>query len=517
MASKNPQKPNVLFILTDDQGPWALGCAGNREIQTPHLDRMAAEGTRFENFFCTSPVCSPARASLLTGTIPSVHGVQDWIRQGNAAVEGDSAIEYLSGLTGYTDILSSQGYNCGLSGKWHLGDSARPQKGFAHWYAHLKGSDHYYTAPMFRNGALVHEPGYISDLITDDAINFIHSHIDDDRPFYSSVHFTAPHSPWARNEHPEEIVSLYDDCPFETCPQEGHHPEATLRMNREDAFECLRGYFAAVTAMDRNVGRLLDTLDEAGLRESTLVCFLSDNGFNCGHHGIWGKGNGTLTLNMFDTSVKVPAIFMQPGRVPKGVVQSGLVSGYDFMPTLIDYLGIDVPLDPTLPGRSFAALLKDNDARKDVDRDRIDKGDSGRDNHNPAGGRGGNRDHVVIFDEYGPVRMVRTEEWKYVHRYQFGPHELYNIKEDPGEEVNRYPEMKNRPLVTSLRLLLEEWFFTHVDPRVDAVREPVTGNGQIARPGLFSGGQLSFMQDRKVTTDPHYDPGMVKKKEKKNA
>ena len=113
-------RPNVIFVLTDDQGPWAAGCCGNDEIRTPYLDQMASEGTRFPNFFCTSPVCSPARASLMTGRIPSAHGVHDWIRDGN--MPPDPA-RYLDGLTCYTDVLADNNYTVGLSGKWHLGDS----------------------------------------------------------------------------------------------------------------------------------------------------------------------------------------------------------------------------------------------------------------------------------------------------------------------------------------------------------------------------------------------------------
>src|SRR5262249_42696166 len=128
-----PKRPNVIVILTDDQGCWAMGCAGNREIRTPHLDRLAATGTRLDNLFCVSPVCSPARASLLTGRIPSQHGVHDWIRGGNIAGDlgpGSRPLRYLQGLTGYTDVMAAHGYACGLSGKWHLGDSASPQHGF---------------------------------------------------------------------------------------------------------------------------------------------------------------------------------------------------------------------------------------------------------------------------------------------------------------------------------------------------------------------------------------------------
>ena len=131
--------PNIVLVLTDDQGPWAMGCAGNPESRTPNLDRLAATGVRFDNWFCTSPVCSPARASLLTGRIPSSHGVHDWLRGGNMTNGNDRAIEYLAGISGYTDLLAEAGYVCGLSGKWHMGDSLRPQQGFSYWYAHQTG------------------------------------------------------------------------------------------------------------------------------------------------------------------------------------------------------------------------------------------------------------------------------------------------------------------------------------------------------------------------------------------
>ena len=141
MASLNPDQPNILFILSDDQGAWAMGCAGNSELSTPNLDRLAATGVRFENFFCASPVCSPARASILTGQIPSQHGVQDFLRKGNSEfVQKDGMeINYMEGRTSYVQELSRNGYVCGLSGKWHLGNARLPQLGFDYWNVHAAG------------------------------------------------------------------------------------------------------------------------------------------------------------------------------------------------------------------------------------------------------------------------------------------------------------------------------------------------------------------------------------------
>ena len=140
MASRDPLRPNILYIVSDDQGAWALGCAGNNEIRTPVLDRLAAAGVRFENFFCTSPVCSPARASILTGDIPSRHGVQDWIRAGSM---GESRIDYLAGQRLLTDVFADSGYRCGLIGKWHLGASEAPRPNYVKWYAHQAGMGPY--------------------------------------------------------------------------------------------------------------------------------------------------------------------------------------------------------------------------------------------------------------------------------------------------------------------------------------------------------------------------------------
>ncbi|MGQ7890485.1 sulfatase-like hydrolase/transferase [Paenibacillus sp. WC2504] len=462
-ASRNEQ-PNIVVILSDDHGAWAMGCAGNHEIRTPHLDRIADQGMRFSSFFCTSPVCSPARASLMTGRIPSQHGVHDWIRDGNV---GQSAIQYLQGQTAYTDVLADAGYVCGLSGKWHLGDSITPQKGFTHWYVHQSGGSNYYHAPMIRDGELVNEPGYLTDVITDDALSFLDRQ-DGSKPFYLSVHYTAPHSPWIDN-HPQDIVDSYDSCEFETCPQEPKHPWSIKTAPwSDDQRENLKGYFAAVTAMDTNIGRIVDKLDSMDIRKDTLLIYMGDNGFNCGHHGIWGKGNGTFPQNMFDTSVKVPAIFSQPGIIPQGQVCDNLVSGYDFMPTLLAYVGCEQPNTTKLPGSSFHSLLLGESAPM--------------------------REQVVIYDEYGPVRMIRTTDWKYVHRYPYGPHELYNLAEDPDERHNLIDLPGTQEQSVAMRGELEAWFARYVDPMIDGAREGVTGFGQIGLAGVHGKGKKAYFE-----------------------
>ena len=444
-------RPNILFMLTDDQGVWAAGCYGNAEIRTPHIDRIAATGMRFDNFFVATPVCSPSRATLLTGRISSQHGVHDWIREGNV---GDKAAAYLEGEVAYTDVLAAHGWTCGISGKWHLGHSQLAQHGFSHWYVHQQGGGRYNDAPMIRDGELIDEPGYVTNAITDDALAFIEGHAGDDNPFYLSVHYTAPHSPWTG--HPQDIVDSYDDCPFDSCPQEEIHPWAighALSENCLDNREMLKGYFAAVTAMDLDVGRLLDKLEELDIRDNTLVIFVSDNGFSCGHHGFWGKGNGTYPPNMYENSVKVPFLLSHPDRIPQGVAQPAMVSAYDFMPTLLDYLGLPLPEGGNRPGESVLPTW--------------------------LGEAGAGRDNVVIYDEYGATRMIRTEQWKYVHRHPDGPHELYDLVGDADERCNLADDPGQAQRVAELRNTLEEWFERYAEPDKDGRNFAVSGKGQL--------------------------------------
>ncbi|MHC4253426.1 MAG: sulfatase-like hydrolase/transferase [Planctomycetota bacterium] len=494
MPSNDESRPNVVAILTDDQGPWAMGCAGNGEIRTPNLDRLARTGTRFESLFCASPVCSPARASLLTGRIPSQHGVHDWLSGGNTTAEkrpGARLIEYLEGQTGYTDILAREGYTCGISGKWHLGDSHHAQKSFAYWEVHAGGGGPYYDAPMIVDGEHARVPGYVSDVITDNALRFLDEQKEQkdrqggDAPFYLSVHYTAPHSPWDRANHPREIWDDYhDNCPFESTPDVPMHPwqvNSAPFGTPEKRREILAGYFAAVTAMDAGVGRILDRLEAEGWRENTLVFFTSDNGMNMGHHGVYGKGNGTFPQNMYDTSVKVPGLISRPGHVPEGAVEDGLWSHYDFRPTLVDYLGIDDAEAGTLPGVSFAPVLRGEGVAG------LQSGDGGA-----CAAKLPGRDDVVVCDEYGPVRMVRTREWKYVHRYPYGPHELYDLAGDPDEETNLVDSEEHAAKAVELKGRLESWFVKYVSPELDGTREPVTGKGQFDLAGPGGEGRPAF-------------------------
>ncbi len=488
-----------------------MHCAGNDDIKTPNLDRLAASGIRYENFYCTSPVCSPARASLLTGKIPSSHGVHDWLAKGHIdeescsddlkeafksdnppteylwpklSLKGDKGIEYLKPHKTFTEVLHDNGYYCGISGKWHIGAADKPQCGFDYWKTTAIGGADYYFQVVLEDGVMKPIPGvYTTDYITENAIDFLETR-DKEKPFCLCVHYTAPHSPWAEGCHPEEYMAMYRDCEFSSIPEEPPHPWVSgvdksfaewksvphpgvrfirsqyapiLETWSEYRKESLTGYFAAVSAMDANVGRLIEYLEENGLTEDTLIVFTSDNGSNMGHHGIFGKGNGTYPVNMYRTSTCVPAIFSNRGSIPKGHVLSSIRSHYDIYETLLDYIGIEFEKTPDMPGESFKDELLSGSEKSDGS--------------------------AFVYDEYGKTRMVaeKTESSyiKLVYRGEEGPNELYDLVKDPDERTNLIGSPEYSEAVTRLTESLSEWFARYVNPELDGSKEDVRGKGQI--------------------------------------
>lgn len=472
-------KPNIILLLTDDQGFWSLGCYGNREIRTPHIDELAQKGIRFENFFCASPVCSPARASILTGCIPSQHGIHDWIRVGNGDSKTDpEAIEYLKGFTGYTELLQKEGYICAQSGKWHMGATAFPQKGYTHWFTTCGGSGTYHDAVVYKNGMRTQTKGYLTDRIADDAISFIDEQCatGNEAPFYLNVAFTAPHSPHV-DQHKAAYVKYYTDhatfADVQQDPRNAWSLKHPVDIQYSETFcnpdrkyltlrDLLSGYYAAVQGVDDAVGRIVAKLDEKHIRDNTIIVFMSDNGFACGQHGIWGKGNCTAPLNLFDTCVKVPFIISYPKTFKEGVVNTALASAYDFMPTLLDIIGIENEEKDKLPGKSFAASLYSGEEREI-------------------------HTEINVFDEYGQARMIRTKEWKFIHRYPEGPDELYDLLHDKDEKFNLLEENRFfffgpddiEAKAKELKAKMESWFDTYADPVYDGKNEPVAGRGQL--------------------------------------
>ena len=472
--------PNIVFILTDDQGAWALG-RETPEIITPNLNRMIDEGTYFTNFFCASPVCSPARCSIVTGRLPSAHGVHDWLRSGNVDIEAlpedmkpflsedKVAVDYLAGMPTCFDALRQAGYRMGFVGKWHMGDSMRPREGFDEWTVLLRGGCAYKHADVCLEGKPQFISQYVTDLFTDHAVKYIDGHPQE--PFLLSLHYTAPHTPWGHEHHREDILKLYDDCPFACHPFQTVHPDQIGSCEIGDTEErrkyLLKGYYSAITAVDEGVGRVMDALKRNGLDQDTIVVFSGDNGMNLGQHGVWGKGNGTYPQNMYDSSVKVPFIVWGPGRVRQGAVVDNLISHYDILPTLREYLNQETDPEEKLPGESFLEEL----TRGRASADRM----------------------LCILDEYGPVRMIRSRRYKLVREGVFGRHQLYDLETDPGETVNHYGEAEYAEIQEKLSRDLERAFREYTLPPFDGAKTHPSGSGQMG-PIIREGDEV-FNQD----------------------
>lgn len=483
-------RPNVLLVVTDDQGPWALGLE-SPEIQTPTLDRLAREGTYLRRFFCASPVCSPARASLLTGRMPSAHGVHDWLRpQGVDKPQPPGS--YLDDIPTIAQVLDGAGYRCGMAGKWHVGYSHQPAAGYDYWYAHRFGGGPYYDAPIWEfddatgrttdNATEATEPRYFTDAVGEHAVDFLRRHAADagETPFFLQLTTTAPHDPWTDGNHPEDLVSLYDETDFPSIPDEGEsHPwsRGDFSWAAANRHANLAGYAASVTGVDRMVARVLAELEQQELLENTIVLFTSDNGFSCGHRGIWGKGNGTWPLNFFENSIRVPFIAWGQG-IAAGAVSDEPVSATSLFETIMELTGTDAPVDPLRVGRSVAPLLRGEqapngdggsggDEDSGGDRDSDGDGSAGRDSAPP----------VLVLDEYGGNRMIRTRRWKYVTRVE-GPTELYDLQADLEERENLAEDPDHADTRALLHEMLRESFARHSETGLDGWDLPVTGHGQ---------------------------------------
>ncbi|HYM11507.1 MAG TPA: sulfatase-like hydrolase/transferase, partial [Bryobacterales bacterium] len=286
-----------------------------------------------------------------------------------------------------------------------------------------------YRDPEFvKNGERVKYKGFKTDAVGDFAIEFLEKH--HQRPFFLQVTFYAPHTPY--EYQPEAYRQWYARSKFPCFPDTPMNPWQNAGLAKmHGSREAKHAYSALITGLDHNVGRILKRLEKLGVRENTLVVFTADQGWNAGHHGVWGKGNGTIPLNMYEESLRVPLIWNHPGRIRAGQALAPMVSNYDFFPTILDYLGVPAPRDGVnRPGRSYAPFLR---------------GES------PAWR---NR----LYFEYEYVRGIRTENLKYIERTKEWPSELYDLEADPGETRNVIDDPKHRKQVAALRRDMREFF-----------------------------------------------------------
>ncbi|MDG2130790.1 MAG: sulfatase-like hydrolase/transferase [Fuerstiella sp.] len=445
-------RPNVVMIMTDNHGAWTLGCYGNEDIRTPHIDRLAQEGTLFDNAFASNPVCSPTRATTLTGLIPSQHGVHCFLRGGHLQVGPDARCT-LNEFTSIPEILRDAGYSCGLVGKWHLGANMTPQEGFDDYWITMPhgGTSTFYDAKIIENGKERTEPEYLTDFWTKHAVNFIEQRAErKDKPFFLFLAYNGPYSlsrlllREGQNRHAE----FYRDKELPSFPREAAHPWQLHNRDYQNNPISIRRVATEVSGVDDGVGTVMETLKAHGLDENTVVIFLADQGWVGGHGGFFGMGDHTRPVTARDGMMKIPMIWRQPGRIAAGHRSRELIANYDVMPTLLDHLSMNEakPLEPASPGRSFGAELQSDTAVAD---------------NTPAAV------NDAVFYEFESLRCIRTNDWKYTHRYPNGPHELYDLQQDPDEFNNLINDQQHTQKRDELKNRLNTFYAEHALPKYD--------------------------------------------------
>jgi len=450
-----PNRPNILFIMSDDHAAHAMGCYGSRINETPNMDRIAAGGMRLDNCFCTNSICTPSRAVILTGTYNHVNGVT------TLSTPMDNRLQT------FPKRLQAAGYQTAVIGKWHLGIG--PQHcptGFDYWNV-LPGQGLYHDPEMIEmapSGERTVFKGYVTDLITDMSIDWIRRR-DKDRPFCLLCHHKAPHRHWepdAKHAHlyddveipePETFNDDYanraaaaeaarmrigrdlNEIDVKAAPPEGLSPREVKKWNYQ---RYIKDYLRVVASMDDGIGRLLDTLDDEGLADDTVVIYTSDQGFFLGDHGWYDK------RFMYEESLRMPFIIRYPREIAPGTVNADMVLNLDFPSTLLACAGVPIPDD--MQGTSIRPLLQ------------------GR---TPGGWRTSmyyrywmHKAHHNVYAHYG----VRTRRYKLIYYYgeacgQEGAidepsepeWELFDLDRDPCELNSVYRDPACADVVTSLK------------------------------------------------------------------
>ncbi len=339
------RKPNIILIFTDDQGTIDVNCYGSKDLYTPNLDRLAKEGTRFTQFYVAAPVCSPSRAALMTGRYPQCAGVP-----GNVSSQPGHSGMPTEQIT-IAEMMKSAGYATGHVGKWHLGYTPETMpngQGYDSSFGHMGGCidnySHffYWSGPnrhdLWRNGREVWRDGeFFGDLMVDECKKFINEN--KEQPFFLYWAINMPHYPLQGKEK---------------WRRKYRHLDAPRRM-----------YAAFISTMDEMVGKVIDHLDKSGLRENTLIIYLSDHGHSVEQRTFSGGGNSGdfrgHKFTLWEGGIRVPCIVSWPGRIPQKAVRTQTAISIDWMPTIAEYCGIKGP-EHKIDGKSIVSLIETPDA-----------------------------------------------------------------------------------------------------------------------------------------------------------
>jgi arylsulfatase A-like enzyme len=426
--------------MTDDHAAHAISCYGSKINQTPNLDRLATEGMRFNNCFCTNSICAPSRAVILTGKYSHLNGVID------------NAVTFNGSQQTFPKLLQRAGYETAIIGKWHLKSDPT---GFDYWNI-LPGQGVYYNPAMIEMGQRKKYTGYVTDIITDLCLKWLKER-SGDKPFCLMYHHKAPHREW---EPDEKHARMYEDVEipvpetfdddYKTRCAAAQQQEMTIErhLNRQDLKmdppeglagqelkkwkyqRYIKDYLRCVASVDDNIGRLLDYLDACGLTENTIVVYASDQGFYLGDHGWFDK------RFMYEHSLRMPLLVRYPKQIKPGSINNAIVLNLDFAPTFLDFAGVTPPND--MQGRSLRPLLKGSA---------------------PQNWRTSMYYH---YYEYPAVHMVkrhygvRTRRYKLIHfYYDIDAWELYDLEKDPNELNNVYDDPAYTDVVKQLKAELE--------------------------------------------------------------
>jgi arylsulfatase A-like enzyme len=475
VAIASPRPVNVLFILTDNQPAAILGAYGNSDVRTPHIDRLAQEGMRFTQAFAANGMCSPTRATLMTGLMPSQHGVHNWL---DDSMMQDWPRDW-SAIAEFRTLpltLANRGYRTAMIGKWHLGQPWKPAVGFQHWVTFTDG----HTVDFWHNTIIENGKTYklgdkhTVDFFADKAVEFIEG-LDGKQPFYLQLNFNGPYlnppsnlGP-ARNRHYQDYVgSAFSSFPRvafnanvahqlvdpTTPPFMMEKHLQAIAMHNDPA--TMANVASQNSVVDDGVGKVLAALDAKGLADSTLVIFSSDQGNFYGQHGLWQHTVVTTPANLYEAALNIPLIVRHRGVIAAGSDNNRLIGQYDLPVTILNYLGIDVAFEGS-PGGSFAGQLRGDDASWDDE----------------------------VFYEQEESRGIRTPDFAYWKRLAgTGKAELYDMRTDAEQHHNVIDDPAYQEVIATLDKRLTEFFGRYADPKYDLWHGGIA-KGSVVRPNMF--------------------------------
>lgn len=475
--------PNIVLIVTDNQSEQLLGSYGSSDVKTPNIDTLARSGMKFSRAYSVSGVCSPTRATLLTGLLPSQHGVHNGLPS-IFDIEDWAAVEEFRSLP---QTLGEAGYNTALIGKYHIGNPQKPQMGFQHWVTFPTGhTTSFYDVNIIDNGQSYSSgQEHLTDFWTRKAEEFITTQ-SSSKPFFLYLSYNGPYNlpPLVtrppRNRHAEYYSQHVPDFPqepvhpflrraaieessvedvlkeqaeyrdwgvddAESTGEKGAAPELSYGWQTIHALNnktAMINLASEMTMIDDGVGRVLAAIQQRGFQDNTIVVFTSDQSSAFGQHGLWGNSSWAKPHPAYKEHMQIPLIIRQPEIVERNVTTDILVSQYDIFPTLLELVGMQDKVVSGSPGKSFAPTLF---GREQPWTD-------------------------TVFYEYITVRAIVKKDWKYVKRMFGEASELYDLKADPNEYSNLYGNPQFAEITRNLDKELDGFFLNYAAEKYDPWR-----------------------------------------------